>query len=84
MSPLKNKYYQNHPNNLKEKIRQARVKAAMSVNYELLKIYWEIGSTILGQQKKEGWGTKIIDRLAADLKTEFPDFKGLSVIKKNA
>jgi predicted nuclease of restriction endonuclease-like (RecB) superfamily len=63
---------------LKEKIRQARLKAAIAVNKELLSVYWEIGNTILQQQKKEGWGTKVIDRLILDLKTEFPDMKGLS------
>ena len=63
---------------LKEKIRRARLKAAIAVNRQLLSIYWEIGNTILQQQKKEGWGTKVIDRLIVDLKTEFPDMKGLS------
>lgn len=66
-------------NTLKEKIRVARTKAILAVNYELLRVYWEIGNTILEQQKIEGWGAKIIDRLANDLKSEFPDFKGLSV-----
>ena len=79
MSLLPDKNYQHILESLKEKIRLSRFKAAIAVNYELLKMYWEIGSTILEQQKKEGWGAKIIDRLAADLKTEFPDFKGLSV-----
>src|SRR2546428_8877132 len=64
---------------LKEKIRLARLKAALAVNAELLSVYWEIGKTILEQQHIEGWGAKIIDRLAADLKAEFPDFKGLSI-----
>ncbi len=64
---------------LKEKIRQARQKAALTVNTELLSVYWEIGNTILLQQKEEGWGSKVIDRLAVDLKTEFPEMKGLSV-----
>ena len=64
---------------LKEKIRQARLKAAVVVNSSLLQVYWEIGNTILEQQKEEGWGAKIINRLSVDLKTEFPDFKGLSV-----
>lgn len=63
---------------LKEKIRQARLRAVLSVNKELLNIYWEIGDTIMVQQKEEGWGTKVIDRLIADLKMEFPDMKGLS------
>lgn len=63
---------------LKEKIRQARLRATLAVNAELLKIYWEIGYTILQQQKSEGWGAKVIDRLAADLRLEFTDMKGLS------
>jgi predicted nuclease of restriction endonuclease-like (RecB) superfamily len=71
--------YINILNELKEKIRQARIKAAITVNAELLKLYWEIGNTILIQQKDQGWGAKIIDNLSADLKIAFPDFKGLSV-----
>ena len=63
---------------LKEKIRQARLQATITVNNELLKLYWEIGNAILLQQKTEGWGTKVIDRLVADLKLEFADMKGLS------
>lgn len=78
MSPLQNNYL-NIVISLKEKIRQARTRAAISVNAELLKLYWEIGNTIIEQQTKEGWGAKIIDKLSADLKMEFPDFKGLSV-----
>jgi len=65
--------------NLKDQIRQARLGAIISANAGLLKSYWQIGNTILQQQSREGWGTKIIDRLSADLKDEFPDMKGLSV-----
>lgn len=64
---------------LQEKIRQARQRAGLAVNRELLAVYWEIGSTILEQQAAEGWGARVIDRLATDLKTEFPDMQGLSV-----
>lgn len=71
--------YVNLLNDLKEKIRQAQVRAAVKVNYELLKIYWQIGKAILKQQKERGWGSKIIDNLAIDLKLEFPDFKGISL-----
>lgn len=74
--PLK---YQEILIELKEKIRDARTKAVYSVNVQLLSIYWEIGHTIIKQQDVEGWGTKVIDRLSADLKSEFPDMKGLSV-----
>ncbi|HLP51402.1 MAG TPA: PDDEXK nuclease domain-containing protein [Chitinophagales bacterium] len=64
---------------LKERIKQSRLKAVLAVNHELLRVYWEIGMTILEQQKEEGWGSKVIDRLSSDLKREFPDFKGVSV-----
>jgi predicted nuclease of restriction endonuclease-like (RecB) superfamily len=64
---------------LKQKIRQARVKAILSVNAQLIQVYWEIGKVILEQQEHEGWGAKIIDKLAADLKAEFPDETGFSV-----
>jgi predicted nuclease of restriction endonuclease-like (RecB) superfamily len=63
---------------LKEKIRTAKTRAALSVNRQLLGVYWEIGRTIIVQQKEEGWGTKVIKRLAIDLRPEFPDMKGLS------
>lgn len=78
MNQNTNKYHQ-ILNGLKEKIRQARFKAALTANAQLLAIYWELGNTILEQQKIEGWGAKIIDNLSQDLKLEFPDFKGLSV-----
>jgi len=73
------KQYFNTLNNLKVKIRQARIKAVFTANTQLLIMYWEIGNTILQQQKILGWGAKIIDRFSIDLKTEFPDMKGLSV-----
>ncbi|MDQ6761055.1 MAG: PDDEXK nuclease domain-containing protein [Bacteroidota bacterium] len=63
---------------LKKKIREARLKAAFSVNHALLKIYWEIGNTISHQQDARGWGAKTVDTLSRDLRSEFTDMKGLS------
>lgn len=63
---------------LKDKIRLAKQRASLSVNAELIAVYWEIGNAILEQQKIEGWGAKIISQLARDLKIEFPDMKGFS------
>ena len=63
---------------LKQKIKQARVRAFLSVNKELLQTYWEIGSVIVQQQKQEGWGAGIIKSLSKDLKLEFPDMQGIS------
>jgi predicted nuclease of restriction endonuclease-like (RecB) superfamily len=63
---------------LKKRIRNARTHVALSVNRELILLYWHIGRTILKRQDREGWGSKVIDRLAEDLRREFPDMKGLS------
>ncbi len=63
---------------LKEKIKTAQTKAVLAVNNELLKVYWEIGNVIFEQEKESGWGSKIIEKLAVDLKIEFPHIKGLS------
>ncbi|PZV01122.1 MAG: DUF1016 domain-containing protein [Leptolyngbya sp.] len=63
---------------LKTRIRRAQVKAALAVNQELIILYWQIGREILARQQQEGWGAKVIDRLAKDLKQEFPDMKGVS------
>jgi len=63
---------------LKTRIRSAQAKAALSANRELVLLYWDIGRRILERQKQEGWGTKVIDRLAADLGQAFPDMKGFS------
>ena len=63
---------------LKERIRSARLKAAVAVNQELVLLYWSIGRDILDRQAAEGWGARVIDRLAADLRRDFPDMTGLS------
>ncbi len=65
-------------NGLKQRIRSAQIKAAIAVNQELILLYWQIGREILLRQQQEGWGSKIITRLAKDLKREFPDMKGFS------
>lgn len=65
-------------NTLKQKIQLARQRAVLSVNRELVILYWEIGRSILEKQEKEGWGSKIIDRLSRDLCRSFPEMKGFS------
>lgn len=78
MESLEHTNYQYILSGLKEKIRLARQNTIITVNYEMLMLYWETGNTILQEQKQEGWGKKVISRLAKDLKAAFPDMKGLS------
>ncbi|NER84537.1 MAG: DUF1016 domain-containing protein [Leptolyngbya sp. SIO1D8] len=63
---------------LKRQIRSAQVKATLAVNRELILLYWQIGQEILTRQQQQGWGSKVVTRLAKDLKREFPDMKGFS------
>jgi predicted nuclease of restriction endonuclease-like (RecB) superfamily len=76
--PIQGENYGNFLQDLKERIRRAQVKAALSVNRELVLLYWQIGREILARQASEGWGAKIIDQLANDLRGEFPEMTGLS------
>lgn len=70
--------YNHFLNDLKSRIRSARTRAALAVNRELVLLYWQIGRDILERQEREGWGAKVIERLATDLRAEFPDMKGFS------
>jgi predicted nuclease of restriction endonuclease-like (RecB) superfamily len=63
---------------LKTRIRGAQVRAALAVNRELVLLYWSIGRDILARQGSEGWGSKVIERLAQDLQMEFPGVEGFS------
>ncbi|RMF57158.1 MAG: DUF1016 family protein, partial [Calditrichaeota bacterium] len=63
---------------IKDRIQTAQIKAGLAVNRELVLLYWEIGRDILSRQKAKGWGAKVIDHLARDLRGSFPQMKGLS------
>ena len=68
--------YKNWLSDLKSKIRSVQAKAAVAVNTALIDFYWELGKMIT--EKEQHWGDKLIERLAKDLKEEFPDMKGFS------
>ena len=63
---------------LKSRIASAQQRAALAVNQELVRLYHQIGSEILERQTLQGWGAKVIDRLASDLREAFPEMKGFS------
>ena len=63
---------------VKARIAGARTRAALAVNGELIRLYWEIGHEILEREQREGWGARVINRLAADLRREFPGITGFS------
>lgn len=70
--------YANTLAELKDAVHAAQVRAQRVVNAAMIELYWSIGRTILRQQRAEPWGSKVLGRLADDLRREFPHLKGLS------
>lgn len=70
--------YVNFITSLKSKIRSSQLKAVVAVNRELIKLYWEIGLEIVERQRIDGWGTKVLERVAQDLQNEFSGIEGFS------
>ncbi len=63
---------------IKNRIQSSQIKAAISVNQEMLKLYWFIGSEIVKKQETANWGDGLLIQISSDLKKEFPDMKGFS------
>lgn len=78
MTDLSNKAYQQWLGDIKQTIQNAQQRAALTVNRQLLQLYWQIGVSILQQQAAQGWGAKVIEQVAKDLKRDFPHLKGFS------
>lgn len=70
--------YNDFLRDLKARILAAQMRASLSINRELVLLYWGIGKDILAKQEQQGWGTKVIERLAADLGRSFPGVRGFS------
>ena len=64
--------------NLKSRIQTAQIKAAVTVNTQLIGLYWDIGRQIAEKQQASGWGDAIIGQIAQDLSREFQTMKGFS------
>lgn len=71
-------HYNNWLKSVKEKIISAQLKAAVTVNKQLLELYWDLGKDITQKQDEAIWGAGILEQLSVDLKLAFPDMKGFS------
>jgi len=63
---------------IKQRVRQGQYAALKAVNKELIGLYWDIGRLLAERQEQASWGTAVVEQLAADLRREFPDIRGLS------
>ncbi len=75
---LQDRQYQNFIKEIKSKIQTSQIKAAIKVNEELLRLYWELAQMIVLKQKESSWGDNLIEQVSNDLKREFPNMKGFS------
>ena len=70
--------YKNWIVDLKQKIRQTQIKAAIKVNTALIELYWDLGKEIAGKKFENTYGSGFFNLLSNDLRAEFPDIKGFS------
>ncbi|MCI8849480.1 MAG: DUF1016 domain-containing protein [Oscillibacter sp.] len=63
---------------IKGEIQRQRISVVLNANASMICLYWNIGQAILQKQSDEGWGAKVIDRMAADIKASFPEMSGFS------
>lgn len=63
---------------IKRRVHEARYRAQRKANTELIRLYWQIGRTILDRQHAQPWGGKVLEHLAADLRAAFPSMRGFS------
>lgn len=73
---INNNEYLDIVETIKLEIKSAQYKAAVSVNRELIMLYYNIGRII---NEHKTWGNKFIENLAADIRISFPDTKGYSI-----
>ena len=73
-----NDEYRQWLTDLKLRIRRSQIKAAVKVNIELLRLYWDLGQDIVTRQLESAWGSGFFSHLSDDLRSEFPHLKGFS------
>ena len=75
---VKQSEYREWLRGLKQQIKTGQVKAALSVNSQMIMLYWDLGKQIVEKQENAQWGSGFIEQLSKDLRAEFPEMKGFS------
>jgi len=71
--------YRDWLHDLKQQIKKGQIRAAISVNSQMIMLYWELGRQIAEKQDKTKWGSGFIEQLSRDLREEFPEMMGFSL-----
>jgi len=75
---VKRSEYRDWLRDLKRQIKTGQIKAALSVNSQMIALYWDLGRQIAEKQEKAKWGSGFIEQLSKDLREEFPEMTGFS------
>jgi len=70
--------YRDWLRDLKQQIKTGQIKAKLSVNSQMIMLYWDLGRQIVEKQENAKWGSGFIEQLGKDLMEEFPDMTGFS------
>ena len=70
--------YRDWLRDLKQQIKTGQIKAALSVNSQMIMLYWDLGRQIAEKQENAKWGSGFIEQLSKDLREEFPEMTGFS------
>ena len=70
--------YRDWLRDLKQQIKTGQIKATLSVNSQMIMLYWDMGRQIVEKQEKTKWGSGFIEQLSKDLREEFPEMTGFS------
>ena len=76
---IKHSAYCDWLRDLKQQIKIGQIKAAISVNNQMIMLYWDLGRQIVEKQEKAKWGSGFIKQLSKDLSEEFPEMTGFSL-----
>src|SRR5262245_12169964 len=74
-----NVHYKNFVDEMKERLKAAQVRAALAVNKELIRFYWELGTELIHKQKTYKWGEQFLEQFSKDMRHLFPEMQGFSV-----
>ena len=78
MEELKQTDYTALVTEIKGRIRDAQHRALRAVNKELIDLYWNIGKLIVEKQQGATWGHSVVEKLAIDVRGDFPGVQGFS------
>ncbi|MFT3742415.1 MAG: PDDEXK nuclease domain-containing protein [Gammaproteobacteria bacterium] len=71
--------YTHFLNGIKERLKNAQIRAAITVNKELIHFYWELGNELIYKQKMHKWGEQFLEQFSKDMRCLFPEMKGFSI-----